>query len=462
MIKRPITETQDDSRNSPFEPDDSNASPQIRHTEINPDERPITETQGDISTSPFKPDDSNASPQIRHTELEPGEPNASPQIRPTELETNNQWIIPASSYAPEYRPGRREAFQGEFAHLNCFQFTPYEQFELPPTITLLKQHAKALCLLLHLLQPSPPGIGPYSWPKEVFKPPFEWLQDLESPYVPEGLPAEEWGVGLLDLCNTRQPKTPGIENRPTAELIRDANIVLTTLHFAIQPKHSSLLSLNLASPQKHPVLAEWISFTHKLRNRVVAFKEEVRFLTETLVSEAVVPVAQGKELRRANAPESYSLEYPTDRYVLAGLSEGLWNRLTEELKGKERDEWWDRKEELAARQGVPKFDLIDDSDDDDDIDIDIDKANDEPRVTWIETTSRLYTVKGMEQHIFVIPGFGAGQGNMTLHREQEEWLPGKHERFMELVNERISELAREESELRQEVENERSGHGMLC
>lgn len=292
----------------------------------------------------------------------------------------------------------------------------------------------------------------------MFRPPFDWLQDLERPYVPKGVPAEEWDVDLLELFNTRRPRTPIIENRPTAELIRDANIVLTTLHFTIQPKHYSLLSLNLGSPQKHPVLAEWISFTHELRNRVAAFKEEVRFLKETLISEAVVPTARCKELRREGAPESYSLEYPTDRYVLAGLSEGLWNRLTEELKGKERDEWLDRKEELAARQGAPKFDLVDDSDDDDDDDDD----DDEPRVTWIETTSRLYTIKGTEQHIFVIPGFGANHGNMTLHRDQEEWLSGGHERVMKLLNERISELAREESELRQNIENERSNHGMFC
>lgn len=401
--------------------------------------RPETETQPDIRTSPFEPDEANSSPPMRHTR-----PKAI--IRST---------ISSTSCAPVYQPTQvfEKHFEARFAHLNCFQFTPYGRFELPPTLTILKQHVKAVCLLLHLLQPSPVGKGPNSWPEEVFKPPFEWLQDLERPYAPKGVPAAEWDVGLTRLCNKIWPGMPNTEDRSTAELIRDANIVLTTLHFTIQPKHSSLLSLNLGSHKKHPVLAEWISFTRELRNRVATFKGEVRFLTETIISEADVPTAQCKELRRANAPESYSLEYPTDRYVLAGLSEGLWNRLTEELKGKERDELWDRKEELAARQGAPKFDLVDDSDDDDD---------DKPRVTWIETTSRLYIIKGMEQHIFVIPGFGAEHGNMTLHREQEDWLPGGHERAMERLYEDITELTREESELRQDIENEERKQGMLC
>lgn len=313
---------------------------------------------------------------------------------------------------------------------------------MPPTLTVLKQHAKALCLLLHLLQPSPPGIGPYSWPKEIFQAPFEWLHNLEGRYTTEEVPEEEWEDELDYLVNKVELDEPNIKCLAPAELIRDANIVLTTLHFAIQPKHSSLLSLNLGSPRKYPVLAEWISFTNELRNRVAAFKEEVRFLTETLISEAVVPTARRRESHQAGAPESYNIDYPTDRYVLAGLSEGLWNRLTEELKGKEMDEWWDRKEELTARQGIPKFDLVDDSDDDDD---------NKPRVTWIETTSRLYTIKGMEQHIFVIPGFGEEHGNMTLHREQEKWLPAELELELERLNARIGELAREESTLRENI-----------
>lgn len=332
--------------------------------------------------------------------------------------------------------------------------TPYKRFKLGPTLTELKQHAKALCLLLHLLQPSPPGEGPCSWPEEVFQAPFEWLQNLEHPYLAEGVSEDEWSTSLPQLANMEHPKKPRIDERCTAELIRDANIVLTTLHFTIQPKHPSLLSLNLVSPNS--VFVEWKSFTHELRNRVAAFKEEVHLLKETLISEAVVPPARCKEIRLAAAPESYRLNYPADRYVLAGLSEGLWNRLTEELKGKEMDEWWDKKEESAARQGTPKFDFIDDSDEDDD-----EHDDDEPRITWIETTSRLYTVNNIEQHIFVIPGFGEEHGNMTLHREQEDWLLARHEREMERFNERIQQLAREQTELRQEIKDEQTSQGML-
>ena len=290
----------------------------------------------------------------------------------------------------------------------------------------------------------------------MFRAPFEWLENLEHPYLADGVSEDEWSDSLNQLVNRKHPKKPRIDGRCTAELIRDANIVLTSLHFMIQPKRPSLLSLNLASPQRYPVFAEWLTFTHELRNRVAAFKEEARFLKETLISEAVAPSARCKEIRLAAAPESYSLNYPADRYVLAGLSEGLWNRLTEELKGKEMDEWRDKKEESAARRGIPKFEFIDDSDEDDD-----EYDEDDPRVTWIETTSRLYTVNNIEQHIFVIPGVGEEHGTMTLHREQEEWLLARHEREMERFNEMIEQLASEQTELRKEIENEKISRGMF-
>lgn len=379
--------------------------------------------------------------------------STSPQIRIPSPKIER--FLKPTRYAPRYQPAETWSAHllVNLEHLNCFQLTPYRRFELPPTFTELKQHAKALCLLLHLLQPSPPGSGPSSWPEEVFQAPFEWLQNLEHPYLAEGMPEDEWSVSLHQLVNKEQPENPRIAGRCTAELIRDANIVLTTLHFLIQKRQRSILFLEGVSPLKHPVLYEWLGFTHELRNRVVTFKKEVRSLKETLISEAVVPPARCKELRLAAAPESYSLNYPTDRYVLAGLSEGLWNRLTEELKGKEMDEWWDKKEESAARQEIPKFEFIDDSDDEYD--------DDEPRVTWIETTSRLYTVNNMEQHIFVIPGFGEEHGNMTLHREQEEWLLARHEREMERFNEVIEQLVREQTDLRQKTENEKTSRGMF-
>lgn len=373
-------------------------------------------------------------------------------------EDDTRRFLQPTRYAPRYQHPENwsDDLLVNLEHLNCFHLTPYRRFELPPTLTGLKQHAKALCLLLHLLQPSPPGTGPYSWPEEVFQAPFDWLQNLEHPYLAEGMSDDEWSVSLNQLVNKEHPENPRIDGRCTAELIRDVNIVLTTLHFSIQPKHPSILFLEGVSPQIHPVLNEWLGFTHELRNRVAAFKEEVRFLKETLISEAVAPPARCKELRLAAAPESYSLNYPADRYVLAGLSEGLWNRLTEELKGKEMDEWWDKKEESTARQGIPKFEFVDDSEEDDD-----EYDDDEPRVTWIETTSRLYTVNNMEQHIFVIPGVGEEHGNMTLHREQEEWLLARHEREMERLNEVIEQLAREQTELRQKIENEKTSRGMF-
>lgn len=383
-------------------------------------------------------------------------PIKQPSPKPEDDEPGG--FLKPTRYAPGYKTAENwsDDLLVNLEHLNCFQLTPYRRFELPPTLTELKQHAKALCLLLHLLQPSPPGTGPCSWPEEVFQAPFDWLQDLEHPYLAEGMSEDEWSVSLHQLANKKHPEKPRIDGRCTAELIRDANIVLTTLHFSIQPKHSSILFLEGVTPQSHPVLKEWLGFTHELRNRVAAFKEEVRSLKETLISEAVAPPARCKELRLAAAPESYSLNYPADRYVLAGLSEGLWNRLTEELKGKEMDEWCDKKEESAARQGIPKFEFIDDSEDDDD-----EYDDDEPRVTWIETTSRLYTVNNMEQHIFVIPGVGEEHGNMTLHRDQEEWLLARHEREMERLNEVIEQLAREQTELWQKIEDEKPSRGMF-
>ncbi len=86
-----------------------------------------------------------------------------------------------------------------------------------------------------------------------------------------------------------------------------------------------------------------------------------------------------------------------DRYVLAGLSTALWDRLAEEFRIADGYGSGTRKCGFGAA-GVSES--LDDDDDGDDGEI-----GGEGRVTWIECTSRLYRHTHHPETVFVIPAW---------------------------------------------------------
>lgn len=144
-------------------------------------------------------------------------------------------------------------------------------------------------------------------------------------------------------------------------------------------------------------------------------------LREALGHKALVASVRGKRSRQQTANGDgcgeREIVFPQDRYVLAGLSEGLWARLNEELtvrEGENREEREHEREEREHGRGVQGRgwgDFGAGADDEDGAG----GGGESNVVTWIETMSRLYRIRGHDS-IFVIPAFGLHPGAPAVHR----------------------------------------------
>lgn len=370
--------------------------------------------------------------------------------------TSNHVVIPSNGFAPAFECAllaKLNKYAGDllphplpvhFAHLNCFHLT-HPHTCVPPTVIQLKQHAQAVCLLLNLLQPSK---NKDVWPNAPANPPFpvrfDFLNDLTDPY-PSGSTHANRGV-LLDfhqkplrgLSNTLESGHPGIgdiERCTKPELLAHANKLLTRLDHVYRLT-GGILSIPPPPPDddesgsstgsnetrvptglaRNSILAQWLGYTRALTLRLASLEKETASLREVLGHEALVAKVRGKQAREkmgnGEGCGERELVYPQDRYVLAGLSEGLWTQLNEELtvrEGENREEREHEREEREQGRGVQGRGWGDfaapEADDDGETNV----------VTWIETTSRLYRVRGHDT-IFVIPGFGVHPGAPAVHR----------------------------------------------
>ena len=443
------------------------------------------------------------------------EEKEEPNHRPSADDTT----IPSNDFAPAYD----SAFLAElaesqslphplarhFAHLNCFQLT-HPNLRAPTSVVELKQHAQAVCLLLTLLQPSKSTTG---WPYVAADPPFpaqfDFLTDLFDPYPGArfsnaGINARHY-VPLPALNNRLESGHGGIDNierwtRP--ELLAMANKLLTRLDHVYRST-GGILGIPPPPPPrpwideaarpaglaKNSILAQWLSFTRALTLRLASLEKETVALRGALGHRAQVAGERMKQSREKTAKGEGSgereLVFSQDRYVLAGLSDGLWDRLNEELtvrEGENREERKHEREEREQGRGVQARGWGDFSGEDEDDD----DAGETNVVTWIETTSRLYRVRGHDS-IFVIPGFGLHPGAATVHRvertplvqavpvrgataaekngdddedddvgEVDGWAQTAWERERDV---RIRELEATAARLARELETERKGRG---
>ncbi|MCJ1466361.1 hypothetical protein MMC07_004980 [Pseudocyphellaria aurata] len=356
-------------------------------------------------------------------------------------------VIPSNGFAPAYdcpllarlsaaRPLPRPVSE-HFAHVNCFHLTrPHTR--APATLVELKQHAQAVCLLLSVLQPS---ADKKAWPNvaanPAFPPQFDFLTDLNDPYPGQHAESLRRKPGhhkpLAGLTNTLESDHGGLHNieRCTkAELISYANKLLTRLDHLYRstggilsippppspPETADEFHRHADSSPHDSILAQWLYYTRALTLRLASLEREIAALREVMGHEALVANVRGKQAR-ARTANGYGggereLVFPQDRYVLAGLSDGLWARLHEELtvqENQDRNERNEAREERKQGRGVQRrgwgdFGVSEGADDDE-----------TKVVTWIETTSRLYRIRGHET-IFVIPGFGLHPGAPAVHR----------------------------------------------
>lgn len=362
--------------------------------------------------------------------------------------STSQTVIPSNGFAPAYdcpiiaklsaSNPLPHPLPVHFAHLNCFHLTPPHTSPSASVIEL-KQHAQAVCLLLSLLQPTS---DPDKWPNVPADPPFpahfDFLSDLTEPYPgsqPNGGVQKYWhDKPLPGLSNTLESGHPGIgdiEQCTKAELLLHANKLLTRLDhvynstggiLSIPPPPPPPLSPEANEPHtptglaQDSILAQWLGYTRALTLRLASLEKETAALREVLGHEALVAGVRGKQARaqtsNGDGCGEHELVFPQDRYVLAGLSEGLWARLHDELSAREGDDREERAHERDERaqgrgvQGAGWGDFSTTPGDD---------ARETNVVAWIETPSRLYRIRGHDT-IFVIPGFGLHPGAPAVHR----------------------------------------------
>lgn len=326
-----------------------------------------------------------------------------------------------------------------FAHLNCFQLT-HPPTTASTTLIGLKQHAQAVCLLLSVLQPT---ANRNVWPNvpadPQFPSQFDFLSDLNEPYtglLPDGtVRKKSHDKPLVGLSNTLESGHRGIGNIELctrAELMFHSNTLLTRLDHLYRST-GGILSIPPPPPLPEPnepshtptslvrnsILAQWLGFTRALTLRLASLEKETAALREVMGHEALVASVRGKQSReKTNNGEGCGereIMFPQDRYVLAGLSEGLWNRLHEELTVREGEDREDREHEREEReqgrgvQGRGWGDFHAPAAEDGD-------AGETKVVAWIETMSRLYRIRGHDDTIFVIPAFGLHPGAPAVHR----------------------------------------------
>lgn len=396
----------------------------------------------------YETDDNKEESEEGELDQEPSPGPSRPYAPPNPSASTSQTVIPSNGFAPAYDCPLIAKLSASnplphplpvhFAHLNCFHLTP-PHTSLAASVIELKQHAQAVCLLLSLLQPTS---DPDLWPNVPADPPFpahfDFLNDLTEPYPgsqPNDGVQKPWhDKPLPGLSNTLESGHPGIgdiEQCTRAELLLNANKLLTRLDH-VYNSTGGILSISPPPPPppspegnephtptglaQNSILAQWLGYTRALTLRLASLEKETAALREVLGHEALVAGVRGKQSRaqmnNGDGCGERELVFPQDRYVLAGLSDGLWARLHEELSAREGDDREERaheRDERAQGRGVQgagwgDFDTAADG-----------GAGETKVVAWIETVSRLYRIRGHET-IFVIPAFGLHPGAPAVHR----------------------------------------------
>ena len=130
--------------------------------------------------------------------------------------------------------------------------------------------------------------------------------------------------------------------------------------------HGGLLAL-LPRKDKHGkegdrgIFGQWLYYTQALVRRVVELEREIALMRELLGSE--YSSSHVSEQSTAGKKGARSLIFPQDRYVLAGLSEVIWERFNKELNvtaemATARD---NRAREVLRSRGWSGEDLVDHS-----------------------------------------------------------------------------------------------------
>ena len=357
--------------------------------------------------------------------------------------------IPATSHCPSYSSAYlselakfpsfksdRVGVHGRFAHLPCSLIA--NSSVSPPTVLALKQHIQALCQLLCKLEPGtltdePLQSGEWRLPS----PTFDFLIDFQIPYESDD-PAENMPVTSLanqhpaaaqyyaSASRFRRPRsdpaqTCPLDLHPASRTIPHMRAHANKLLTYLDHRHAStggILSMTPSSATAQTLLSQWLLYTSRLVARLAELEREVVNLREVLGNEALVARVRAHASFNQNGESSArEMLFPQDRYVLAGLSDALWLRITEALsisaeeainRGIDND--------VGTVRGLGTFETTS-AGAEFDPEADDEQARYGNIVSWVETTARLYRVRGHET-VFVIPAWDMHEGAQAV-REVE-------------------------------------------
>lgn len=338
---------------------------------------------------------------------------------------------------PAFKPDRVgessfHSVHSRFAHLPCSLIA--NSSVAPPTVLALKQHIQALCQLLCDLEPAMPTNEPIQRGHPGLPTPtFDFLADLQIPYhsdeVAENIPVESLAnqhpsaaeyyasVSKFRRSASDPAQTCPLDLDPASRTIAHTRAHANKLLTYLDDRYASsggILSMTPSPATAHTLLGQWLLYTSRLVVRLTELEREIVNLREVLANEALVAGVRAHASWNQNGESSArEMLFPQDRYVLAGLSDTLWLRITEALSiSAEEAVEREINTSVGMVRGSGPFQTTSDG-------TDSDPATDQQRakygnvVSWVETTARLYRVRGHET-VFVIPAWDMHPGSKAV------------------------------------------------
>lgn len=342
--------------------------------------------------------------------------------------------------SPNFKPGPfgKNPIQTHFAHLPCSLIA--NSSAPPPTVVALKQHIQALCHLLSRLEPAPPNDAPHqSLQRALPSPTFDFLTNLLVPCWSND-PAANRPVASLanqhpsaaefyasSAGSHRHASEPAkicpLSLDPASRTLNHIRAHVNKLLTYLDHRYAAnggILSMTPAPAAAHTLLGQWVLYTSRLVARVAELEREVVNLREVLGHEVLVAGVRARARPNENGESSArEMLFPQDRYVLAGLSDALWLGITEALSIS-AEEAIDREIATGARmvRGSGPFTTTAGAGAGSNLATGGEQASYGNIVSWVETTARLYRVRGHET-VFVIPAWDMHPGSEAVRAVEQ-------------------------------------------
>lgn len=346
-----------------------------------------------------------------------------------------QLIIPSTPFAGAYLstlfkhvvghdgPGLRLPDLARFTHLNCSYFS--HTSGAAPTLTQIKRHAQSLANLICSLD---------VLDNEVGRDPFDYMDDLYTPYTNNEPSHRKPLTAVVNLITTHQDQALGTTrlthrcplagdqaSDDPAEHVEHINRLFEVLEEMYHDKGGILglvpeEGMPGRTEMEETIFGQWLLYTCRLVKQVARLEKEVARQQAVLAEEATIPHQLDSKGRLI---EGKPLLFPQDRYVLANISEELYDLLDKLLGQQESaDRRRDPRRATAASSGRaasstpiplegPLYELGSAS------------SNSLLPVTHIDVPSRIFRI-GPYKTLFIVPAFELNPNTQVTRAHETE------------------------------------------